>query len=253
MDEALQVRSVVMHFPIPYCRSMMLLIVSMKGSFPSAPLPTSSPNTCPPAQATNNICQSQRCPLQYQELCAETERLKAADVAATLLLSEKEEAIQGCQGWSRQRGTCRSSCGTPKWKCRAAWTPNETYPTSHVISLPLYMSISMAGILVQMGLAFEHETPFYLIWRKFCQKENMFAPRAVWIVQICYLVRNFPRCHLKATAAEGRATLGFIRFAGEHFGKMLSGTKILFCELLWSRVIHSWFHFIVRGFLIPNI
>jgi len=31
--------------------------------------------------------------IKYQELCAETERLKAADVAATLLLSEKEEDV----------------------------------------------------------------------------------------------------------------------------------------------------------------
>ena len=34
-------------------------------------------------------------PCQFQALRAETERLRAADVAATLLLSEKEEAKHG--------------------------------------------------------------------------------------------------------------------------------------------------------------
>ena len=43
-------------------------------------------------QILTQCSQSQQRAWQYQELRAETERLKAADVAATLLLSEKEEA-----------------------------------------------------------------------------------------------------------------------------------------------------------------
>lgn len=44
-------------------------------------------------QILSQCSQSQQRAWQYQELRAETERLKAADVAATLLLSEKEEAL----------------------------------------------------------------------------------------------------------------------------------------------------------------
>ena len=44
-------------------------------------------------QILSQCSQSQQRAWQYHELRAETERLKAADVAATLLLSEKEEAL----------------------------------------------------------------------------------------------------------------------------------------------------------------
>ena len=48
-------------------------------------------------QILSQCSQSQQRAWQYQELRAETERLKAADVAATLLLSEKEEALSHWQ------------------------------------------------------------------------------------------------------------------------------------------------------------
>jgi len=56
-------------------------------------------------QILSQCSQSQQRAWQYQELRAETERLKAADVAATLLLSEKEEALShGRSVWFKFQG-----------------------------------------------------------------------------------------------------------------------------------------------------
>ena len=144
------------------CRSMMSLIMSMKGCLPSAPFPrTIVPQPKPPTIFANrsgahcSIKSFVQRPSAWKQLmwlprCCSPRR--------------KRPCIQGWQDWSIQsdvypswktlkreterRGTCRSSCGTPKWNCRGAWTFKETYPTSEFISLPPYMSISIAGMLV---------------------------------------------------------------------------------------------------------
>ena len=64
---------------------------------------------------------------QFQALRAETERLRAADVAATLLLSEKEEAESGDSTQQPNLGVKHPTLGFMDLKFRFKWQEPEVF------------------------------------------------------------------------------------------------------------------------------